>query len=262
MNNKNLKNVGLFLGMCILMFSFQGCGPDKPPIEPEKKADKAITLEFTSNFNGQSVDYNTSTFITSSKDTITPLKFKLIMSNFVLTKMDNTVVSIPNTYGYVSFEENRRTVTLPAIAAGVYKKLEFKLGLDSLINHGDPSQWGAEHPLNTVINDMHWGWSGGYIFMVHEGNYKKNGTNDAYTYHIATLPFAVDISIDLQNTLNHTQENVGAINVKCDLNHYFDGDNAFSIKTEGGSSHSAPEQAGLINKLRANIKGMFSATAN
>jgi len=244
------------------MLSFQGCGPDDPPIEPVVKADKGITLDFTSNFNGQLINYNTSTFTTSSKDTITPLRFKMIMSNIVLTKMDNTVVSIPNTFGYVSFEENKRLVTLPAIAAGVYKKLEFRLGLDSAINHSDPSQWGAEHPLNTVLNNMHWGWAGGYIFVTHEGNFKKNGADDVYTYHIATLPFAVDISVDLQNTLNHTQDNVGVINVKCDLNHFFDGDNAFRIQTEGASSHSAPAQAGLINKLRANIKGMFSASAN
>ena len=262
MKNNAIKTGGLIFWMVCLTMSFQSCGPDDPPIEPTPKTDKEVMLDFTSNFNGQLINYSTSTFTTSSMHTITPLRFKLILSNFVLTKMDNTVVNFPNTYGYVSFEENKRSVKLPAFAPGVFKKIEFQLGLDSAINHGDPSQWSAEHPLNTVLNDMHWGWSGGYKFVTHEGNFLKDGLNDVYTYHIATLPFATSISIDIQGNLNHTQDNAGTINIKCDLNHFFDGDNAFSIKTEGSSSHSAPAQASLINKLRANIKGMFSASAS
>jgi hypothetical protein len=67
--------------------------------------------------------------------------------------------------------------------------VKFTFGLDSAVNHGDPNQWGPEHPLNGNLTGMHWGWAGGYIFQAIDGNYKDSLTaifNKGMSFHAAT----------------------------------------------------------------------------
>lgn len=48
--------------------------------------------------------------------------------------------------------------------------IKFKVGVDSLNNHSDPSTWPADHPLAPQNPDTHWGWASGYRFVMIEGN--------------------------------------------------------------------------------------------
>lgn len=48
--------------------------------------------------------------------------------------------------------------------------VKFFIGIDTSHNHLDPANWPNEHPLALQNPSMHWGWQGGYRFMVVEGN--------------------------------------------------------------------------------------------
>lgn len=251
------RKIGLIL---LLVFGLVSCN-NEPKIEPDMaKEDVFLTLDFVSAFNNASIDYNQNEFITSSKDTIIPQKFKFIFSNLRFVKADNTEISFPDRYGYISYDEGNTTMILPEVPEGSYKAIKFYLGLDSAINVSDPSIWPAKHPLNPLYNSMHWGWNTGYIFITHEGQFLNNGVKDNYTFHIATLAFRTEIEIPL--TYIHNNGNLDIIQIKADLAKYFDGVHAYSLKTEIPASHSNIAQAPYINKLRANIQQMFSAKQN
>lgn len=232
------------------------CNNDPKVSDPKPTEDAELTFKFTSSKGSNSIDFNTDTMVTTSMDTITPNKFKFIFSNFRIVKQNNTELSFPDQYGFISFSEGITSFVLPEIPEGVYKDIKFTVGLDSSINHGDPSQWPANHPLNPLRNGMHWSWTGGYIFMTHEGAYKNKGVDDSYTFHIATLPFSNEISIAIPYT--HNKGNNDIININCDLKMYFDGVNAYSLQNDIPASHSNSAQAWYINKLRENIRLMFS----
>lgn len=48
--------------------------------------------------------------------------------------------------------------------------IQFGLGVESSVNHNDPSLYAADHPLAHQMPSMHWGWTSGYRFLVLEGN--------------------------------------------------------------------------------------------
>lgn len=126
------------------------------------------------------------------------------------------------------------------IDPGHYEGVSFQVGLDSAINHSDPTLYPEGHALSITspIQD-HWTWNVGYVFLRIEGMVDStsamNGPlNVRFDYHVATdallrtvtlskpfdvargVDFAFDITIDwaspLQNVLlyrdrTHTTDN-------------------------------------------------------
>ena len=254
---KKYIKISVLVTLATALISCSGTDPIGDPRPEPFEETNTLTLKFKSHFNGDAVDFNMNQFVTSSKDTITPSKFKFLMSDIRMVKMDDAETALEGKYGYVSFEESKTEVVLPAVQAGSFKAIRFNVGLDSSTNHGDPAVWAVNHPLNVVNNGLHWGWQGGYIFMAHEGSYLDNGANESYTFHIATLPFANTIEIPFSYI--HSDGDDDVIEISVDLSKYFDGVHAFSLKNDISASHSAAVHAPYINKLRENIKLMFSA---
>lgn len=80
---------------------------------------------------------------------------------------------------------------LGTMNAGHIHEVHFNLGLESAVNHADPTT--AAYPLN--IPGMHWSWNpaAGYKFLNMEGHVDGNGDGDfddsadlTFTYHCAT----------------------------------------------------------------------------
>lgn len=80
---------------------------------------------------------------------------------------------------------------LGTMNAGHIHEVHFSLGLDSIVNHADPTA--ATYPLN--IPGMHWSWNpaAGYKFLNMEGRVDGNGDGDLddpedvdFIYHCAT----------------------------------------------------------------------------
>ena len=61
--------------------------------------------------------------------------------------------------------QNRLRYRLENVPPGSYQQVAFAVGLNEKTNYADPSQWPADHPLNPLINDLHWSWQGGYVFL-------------------------------------------------------------------------------------------------
>ena len=69
-----------------------------------------------------------------------------------------------------------------SVAAGEYDQVRFLIGLRPKLNHAEASGFPAGHALNPGVNGLHWGWSGGYVFLALEGHW--NGS-EGFSYHLA-----------------------------------------------------------------------------
>jgi len=62
--------------------------------------------------------------------------------------------------------------------------IKFHVGVDSSLNHTDPSIWPAGHPLAPKLPAMNWGWASGNRFVAIEGN---AGMNLSTTFQVHAL---------------------------------------------------------------------------
>lgn len=71
------------------------------------------------------------------------------------------------------------------------------------INVGEPGRWPAGHPLNPLVNRLHWSWQGGYVFTALEGRWRAapGSAERGFLYHVATdthrfpAEFRADLSL-------------------------------------------------------------------
>lgn len=62
--------------------------------------------------------------------------------------------------------------------------IRFGVGVDSAVNHLDPSSYSAGNPLAPQNPSMHWGWSAGYRFVAMEG---QGGTSLSQNFEVHAL---------------------------------------------------------------------------
>jgi hypothetical protein len=68
---------------------------------------------------------------------------------------------------------------------GTFTGMSVGIGVDSALNHADPTLYDPKHPLSyTMANTMHWSWAGGYIFMKLEGKSDQSGTGTGPLVHL------------------------------------------------------------------------------
>jgi cytochrome c peroxidase len=147
---------------------------------------------------------------------------------------------------YMSLGEGHQVAELGYVPAGEFQAIRFRVGVDSQTNASDPHQFPAEHPLNPQVNDLHWGWSGGYIFLAIEG---MTGEEEAFSFHLAndgnaplvTIPVSFDTTRD------------------CTIRVGFDIDRLFAqidFSEDGYTSHSR-EGDSIPKKLAAALPAAF-----
>ncbi len=125
---------------------------------------------------------------------------KFYFSNCVLEKQDGTLVPIVD----VALVDYASTSPLSIdidVETGNYINLHFAVGLDSLMNASDPSDFDSSHPLS-ISNNTYWSWSSKYKFFMLEGRVdsQSDGIADAtFSYHSGFNSFYREITIPLNN---------------------------------------------------------------
>jgi len=235
----------------LAIFALVSCDPHVDPPVDQPSNTQAITLKFQTMYDTAALSTSRS-YTTAAGDTIQFAKLKYLLSNFTLEKTDGTLLPLPNIYAYLSLTDGRDSVVIKNVPKGSYKSFRFQLGLDSAINHSDPTQWGLDHPLSPSLNEMHWGWAGGYIFNVIEGYYTNNTVNAGFSFHIAlernsrVFSFVQNYDIDANKRF--------VFNVYA--NKYFSNAINYSLKTDGSFSHSGDVDP-VMDKFIQNLNGIF-----
>jgi uncharacterized repeat protein (TIGR04052 family) len=142
---------------------------------------QAVTLRFAAEFAGK--PFNCSNAIEgvgTGKSTVTPIDFRLYVSDIQLVRADGALVPLAleqdgkwqhRNLALLDFEDgaagcgngtrDTRTVVTGAAPSGAYKGVRFNVGVPFDLNHQDPTL--AASPLN--LTAMFWTWQGGYKFI-------------------------------------------------------------------------------------------------
>jgi len=143
-----------------------------------------------------------------------------------------------------------------------FSSVQANLGVDSAVNHSDPSAFPSTSMLNIMnSNDMHWGWNPGYIFLKVEA--KADTIVDAVELFDHTIVYHIGLDANLQQ-LSFTNVNWQTVsdtkhqfNLGLDMEAFFLGPQPIDIRTEY-TSHSAAGQEVLTAKVAANFKSAIS----
>ncbi|MCF8220315.1 MAG: hypothetical protein K9I97_02430 [Cryomorphaceae bacterium] len=186
------------------------------------------------------------------------IRIKISDIKFFTTLMTNG----NNTFAEVGYFDYREKGNVMIEQEGDYSKfpsLSFILGVDTSLNHDDPSAFPNNSPLN-IINSgsMHWGWNTGYIFISVEG--KADTLNDgvdnfdlSYSYHVGTDWYQQAMTFsNLSWTKTGTNEH--SLFLKLDMeSFFFNPQQPIDIPNES-FTHSGAGLGPLTQKVTINFK--------
>ena len=220
------------------------------------RADSArkIKVQIVPKFEGRPLAFEKLSLTNSAGQIFSVTRLDFLLSDFALRRSDGNWFEQTNWQAFLSLNQNRSSFTVEKIPAGNYDKIRFHVGLRPEINHSKPEQYPADHPLNPVLNGLHWGWAGGYVFFAIEGNWRTDaGKVSGYSFHLGIDPMLMTVGIPVELKLNLDQSLQFALN----LDGIFD----FKLSDENSSTHSRTGDE-LAESLRKNVERAFSSRGN
>lgn len=209
------------------------------------------------NFAGPPLLADSLRYENSAKETLSFTRVSLLLTGFALEKESGGWEEFPGQNAWLDLEKQRWDFHLTGIPEGAYRAIRFFVGPDKETNHADISKIPPDNPLNPVLNNLHWNWQGGYIFLALEGFFRKdNAPPQGYSYHFARDPRRTPINLPM--TLDLRQS--GTLQVDFDLATLFNSPRQISIARDGVSTHSR-EKDPLADMLGANLRGSFRIRA-
>ena len=130
-----------------------------------------LTLEVELRWDGKKLAVPSGALVTAAGQTVSVTRLAALLSEVALIRADGGAVRLDGQFGFIEAESGRTSVVLRGVPVGEYAGLEFSIGVPGEINHGDPGQWPAGHALNPLVNGLHWGWQGGFVFLALEGKW-------------------------------------------------------------------------------------------
>ncbi len=172
-----------------------------------------------------------------------------LLSGLALQKEDGTWLESKDWFAYLSAGAGRQTAKVSGMPAGEYKGIRFRIGVDETTNKSDPNGYAPGHALNPLVNGLHWGWQGGYIFMALEGRFSKDGLEKGFSYHIANAPqlMTVELPVAFRGGRPLT------LALEFDVQRALAG---IDFAQDGATTHSRAGDA-LAMKLKTNIEQAF-----
>ena len=210
-------------------------------------------------FNGTPLVYKTGEYTRENNEVMRVSNWAMIWSKLALVKTNDSLVPLGDGYIFVDFVAGKTKINYPKNISGSFKGISFQLGIDSVINHSDPTVWGPEHPLNANLTGLHWGWASGYIFQALDGTFKtKSGDANwqGLTLHTATDQFTKKIFVPFNFTLDAAGPNT--INIEAWVDEYFKNPVNMDFTKDGISSHSVgSKEIAIMKTVLGNAGDVF-----
>ena len=116
-------------------------------------------------------------------------RLDLLLSGFSLQRAEGSWTDANGWHAFFRAEHPGLAQALPGAAPGNYVAARFSVGVGPQANHADPNRLLPDDPLHPVVNGLHWGWQGGYVFMALEGHWQFDnapaGSTGGFSYHLA-----------------------------------------------------------------------------
>jgi cytochrome c peroxidase len=216
-----------------------------------------LTVQVAHVFDGAPLRFDDVSLRNRAGDTLSVSRLAYLVSEIALLRSDGSELRLNSPVAFLNPAEQRCSFTLDAVPAGHYAGISFRIGLDPPTNHRDPSGYPAGDPLHPLVNHLHWGWQGGYVFLALEGRFEQPGGRlGGYSFHLANDADPMQVVLRKHLPL----EGDALVGLRCDVARIFDAAHRIAIHTPGGAStHSAAGDA-LARQLKANVERAFSLT--
>lgn len=260
----------IIICLSVITFALIGCKKEQPKPTTNNNPSSTGTLEVK--FRAEKFVLGEPFYIGRDRKAVLD-EFKHYVSSLVAVKENGETVTIQDV-ALVDFAQSNKTshgdgITFSMkLPVGKYKGMRFRVGLDSLTNHGDPAKYTESHPLSTFKN-MHWTWKSGYKFTVMEGKVDASATGGqqpatAFSYHTGTdeLAFMQDYSDKNEYAFEVKKDDFTHFNIIWRLDHIFTNDAEVIIDVRDPNNlftHSFPATMPLSRLVNAQLKRAMSA---
>lgn len=243
---KSIKFLFLVIGMAVT-----SCKEDSPVVIPEPGEDPIILEAVVEPYYG-----GEPLALDQVVETVQGYPIKIRELKFVVTRLMNGEKRLVNSAKMDWASEGLTLFKAPG-DPGSFENIQGNLGVIQEWNHLDPVSFEETDPLYlTNINDMHWSWNPGYIFV------KVEGSHDTIPGS-ANFPFNYSFHLGMDAHLkqfewNNIQwekisEKLYRMKIKVHVDQFFTGPGGtIDLKTEF-VTHSMPETEELTNKAMINF---------
>lgn len=165
-----MKSSIKYLVGVVLVISLTHCKKDKTTTPEPTPMDVlpgsgSLNLYIKGMVGSTPLVFSTQTYTNQAGNTYKINMAKYYISNIKLTKTDNSVYTVSNSYYLIDLTDSLKSMAkLSGIPYGNYKSVEFMIGVDSLRNVSGAQTGGLDPSLG-----MFWTWSTGYIMAKIEG---------------------------------------------------------------------------------------------
>ncbi len=145
-------------------------------------AQSDVYLQINHLLNNEAFEYSTAQTNNLGED-FNVARMEYYMSDITLVHDGGMETSVEDTWVLVN-AGSFTNVYLGNYNITELESISFGIGVESDVNHLDPSTYPADHPLAPKSPSMHWGWAAGYRFVAMEG---KAGSGLSQTYEVHAL---------------------------------------------------------------------------
>ncbi len=237
--------------LCVLLVAHLGARS----AESSGQSKPVLVVEITPRFEAEAVELGIMGQTNAAGQVFSVTRLDMLLSGVALRRSDGLWIEATNNLAYISLGEKRNKLEITGLPPGRYDRLSFRVGLEEKVNHADPAQYPAGHPLNPNVNGLHWGWQGGYVFLALEGRWKsKDGETGGYSYHLGNdfMLTTVDMPLEVDFQESCT---VGA---SLHLNRLLGGLPQLVFDEENSVTHARAGDA-LALRLQKQLRDAFSA---
>lgn len=208
-------------------------------------------------FNGAPLAFDALTNLTAAGQRVSVTRLDFLLSHPALRRTDGTWIEDTNWFACIKARDGRTNCELDGIPAGQYDRLRFQVGLSPEVNHRDPANFPAEHPLNPEVNRLHWGWMGGYVFLAMEGDWlRPDGKQGGWSYHLANDAQLMTVELPVTLDLSSSRE----LKLALDLGKILAAPNRVMLSDATTTTHSRTNDT-LAGQLRDNVEQAFAVEA-
>ncbi len=205
-----------------------------------------LTFQINHHFDGQPITYNTQNYVMASGDTINIERFRYYISNISLVETTGQSHNLKN-YHLVNPKEGKNiSFTVNDVKPGVYNRIKFLIGIDSLANTTGVGTGDLD-----PANGMFWDWNTGYIFYQLEG---RTPDNRVYSFHLGGTSNVVEVAFDLGSYKLKTTE--PKFNLKLNYAETFKNPHTYNFSNDPMQMHMPTSAAAPL--IKANIANVFT----
>lgn len=213
----------------------------------------SLQIEVMPKSGGEDIQFASLRYKTADGERFSVTRISYLASDFALQRTDGSWLEFPNVTAWLDAAQNRNSLRLQNVPPGEYRSIRFAAGLDSKMNHADPSKFPADDPLNPNLSGLHWSWQGGYIFLALEGLWRNGaGQLDGWSYHLArdgnSVPLTLAAPLEITNETK--------LEIDFDIAALLNSPQPLSFARDGSSTHSRDGDP-ILAALKANLPEAF-----